>query len=87
MPKHVITGCNRLDFQGRVHAGLFAGWIHKPVALAVERNYGRGRVVATTFRLLRDEPGSDPTATLLMDALIERAVHASVPAIAPSDAA
>ncbi|MFO1172055.1 MAG: glycoside hydrolase family 2 TIM barrel-domain containing protein [Hyphomicrobiaceae bacterium] len=84
MPKHVITGCNRLDFQGRVHAGLFAGWIHKPVALAVERNYGRGRVVASTFRLLRDEPGVDPTATLLMDALIERAVHASAPAPATS---
>jgi hypothetical protein len=32
------------------------GWIHKPVGLTVERGYGRGRVVASTFRLLRDAP-------------------------------
>lgn len=73
-PKHVISGCNRLDFQGRVHAGLIVGWLHKPVALAVERATGNGRLVATTFRLLRDAPGEDPTATLLIDGLVERAL-------------
>ena len=75
LPDHVVSGVNLHDFHGRVHAGLVVGWIHKPVALAVERGYGRGHFVTTTFRLLRDAPGVDPTATLLFDALIERALH------------
>ena len=43
LPDLVIAGCNLLDFQARVFAGLVVGWIHKPVALGVERSYGRGR--------------------------------------------
>jgi hypothetical protein len=73
IPIHVISGCNLLDFQGRVHAGLVVGWIHKPVALTVERSYGNGRVAISTFRLLEDAPHHDPTATLLLDALINLA--------------
>ena len=74
VPKHVIIGCNRMDFQARVHAGMFVGWVHKPVALAVEKNYGEGRLMATTFRLLRDPPLADPIATTLLDGLIQRLV-------------
>jgi hypothetical protein len=74
IPKHVVSGVNRLDFQGRVHAGLIVGWVHKPAALIVERPYGNGKLVASTFRLLRDPPGADPTATFLLDGLIARAV-------------
>jgi hypothetical protein len=73
LPHHVISGCNLLDFQARVHAGLVVGWIHKPVALLVDRPYGRGRIVASTFRLSRDPACFDPTATLLMDGLISLA--------------
>jgi hypothetical protein len=76
IPEHVIAGCNLLDFQARVHAGLVVGWIHKPVALAVEQPYGRGHLVASTFRLFRDAPGADPTATVLLDSLIALAVGA-----------
>ena len=75
LPDYVISGCNLLDFQARVFAGLVVGWIHKPVALGVERSYGRGRLVASTLRLLRDAPLADPTATLLTDALVELAVE------------
>lgn len=71
LPEYVISNCNLLDFQARVFAGLVVGWIHKPVALGVERSYGRGRMVASTFRLFQDEPLSDPTATILTDRLIE----------------
>ena len=71
LPNHVIVNCNLLDFQARVFAGLVVGWIHKPVALGVERSYGRGRLVVSTFRLFRDEPLSDPTATMLFDKLVE----------------
>jgi len=75
IPDYVISGCNLLDFQARVFAGLVVGWIHKPVALGVERSYGRGRIVASTFRLFRDEPMADPTATMLLDSLVELAVE------------
>jgi Glycosyl hydrolases family 2/Glycosyl hydrolases family 2, sugar binding domain/Glycosyl hydrolases family 2, TIM barrel domain len=72
---HVISGCNLLDFHARVHAALAVGWIHKPVGLAVERNYGEGHIVISTFRLLRDAPGADPTATTLLDALVATAFN------------
>ena len=79
LPDLVISGCNLLDFQARVFAGLVVGWIHKPVALGVERSYGRGRLVATTFRLLQDEPLADPTATMLTDSLVQLALEARAP--------
>ncbi|MGO4707018.1 glycoside hydrolase family 2 protein [Microvirga sp. 2MCAF38] len=75
LPTHVISGCNLLDFQARVFAGLVVGWIHKPVALGVERSYGRGRIVASTFRLFRDAPLADPTATILTDSLLELSIE------------
>lgn len=74
IPDHVIAGCTPWDFQARVHAGLVVGWVHKPVALLLEKDYGHGRLVATTFRLLRDAPGADPTATALLDGLIALAL-------------
>ena len=74
IPNHVIAGCTTWDFQARVHAGMVVGWVHKPAALIVERNCGHGRMVATTFRLLEDAPGADPTATTLLDALVELAL-------------
>jgi len=76
IPQHVITGCNLLDFQARVHAGLVVGWVHRPVALCVERNYGRGCMVVSTFQLFKDPPGEDPAATSLLDALVKTAIAA-----------
>jgi len=76
LPDFVISGCNLLDFQARVFAGLVVGWIHKPVALGVERSYGRGRIVASTFRLFQDEPAADPTATMMLDSLVELSLDA-----------
>jgi hypothetical protein len=73
IPTHVIAGCNLHDFQSRVLAGMVIGWVHKPVALAVERTYGRGHFVVSTFRLTRDPAGEDPTATLILKNLIEQA--------------
>jgi hypothetical protein len=71
IPDAVISGCNLHDFQARVHAGLVVGWIHKPVALTIERGYGKGRLLATTFRLFQDAPQADPTATVLLHSLLE----------------
>ena len=70
LPDFVISGCNLLDFQARVFAGLVVGWIHKPVALGVERSYGRGRIVASTFQLFQNAPLADPTAATLLDTMI-----------------
>ena len=75
LPDLVIAGCNLLDFQARVFAGLVVGWIHKPVALGVERTYGRGRIVASTFRLFQDAPLADPTATVLLDNLVALSIE------------
>ncbi len=74
LPTHVIAGCNLLDHHARVHAGIVVGWIHKPAALMVERAYGAGLVVVSTFRLFRDPPGADPTATNLLEGMIEVAL-------------
>jgi len=74
IPDHVIANCTTWDFQARVHAGMVVGWVHKPAALIVERDCGHGRMVATTFRLLNDAPGADPTATALLDGLVELAL-------------
>jgi hypothetical protein len=74
IPERVISGCNLIDFQARVHAGLVVGWIHKPVALAVERRYGKGRILVSTFRLFRDPASVDPTATVLLDVLIRQSL-------------
>lgn len=86
-PTHVIAGCNLQDFQARVHAGLTIGWIHKPVALAVERGYGDGRFAASTFRLFRDAPLADPTATVLLDRLLVLTAGVITGAPAPAPAA
>jgi hypothetical protein len=74
IPNHVIAGCNTWDFQARVHAGMVVGWVHKPAGLIVEREVGRGKMVLTTFRLLEETPGTDPVATVLLDALLELAM-------------
>jgi hypothetical protein len=75
IPDHVIVGMNAWTFRSCVHAGMVVGWVHKPAALLLEQAYGRGRFVATTFRLLEDAPGADPTATALLDGLIELALR------------
>ena len=79
IPKFVISGCNLLDFQARVFGGLVVGWIHKPVALGVERSYGRGRLVAATFDLFNETRGLDPTATTLLDSLVDLAMESRAP--------
>ena len=72
--RDLITGLNGWTFRGCALAGMVVGWVHKPAALLVDQPYGRGRVVATTFRLLEDAPGVDPTATALLDGLVEQAL-------------
>ena len=78
VPHHVMTGFRSWEFDGLVHAGIVVGWVHRPAALIAERKIGKGRLVATTFRLTEDPPGVDPVAATLLDAII--ATAARVPA-------
>jgi hypothetical protein len=87
IPECVMTGILPWEFEAHVHAGMFVGWIHQPAALIAERRYGRGRAVLTTFQITHDAPAADPTATLLLDALVELTLSSSgvVPRDVPSD--
>ncbi|MDX1616247.1 MAG: glycoside hydrolase family 2 TIM barrel-domain containing protein [Candidatus Promineifilaceae bacterium] len=75
IPDYVLEGFSPAEFEERVYAGIFVGWVNKMAALIGERRYGRGQVVLTTFRLLNDPPGADPIAASLLDGLIELALN------------
>ena len=70
VPDQVMAGFRPWEFQGRVHAGVVVGWVHKPAAFVLEKRLGRGKLVATTFRLDREAPDADPLATALYDGLL-----------------
>jgi hypothetical protein len=71
MPEHILTGFSQRDFQSRVIAGLFAGWIHKPVALAGLRYYGEGQALLSTFALSTEGNVDDPVAHYLLHGLMQ----------------
>jgi hypothetical protein len=75
IPHYVLEGFSPTEFEERVYAGIFVGWVNKMATLIGERRYGQGQVVMTTFRLLNEPPGADPIATTLLDGLIELALH------------
>lgn len=70
VPRTVMTGFRPWEFDARVKSGVVVGWIHKAAATIIEKPYGKGHLLATTYRLLSDAPGFDPTATTLLDALL-----------------
>ena len=80
LPRRVISGCNLLDFQARVHAGIVVGWVHKAAALIVERGYGKGRVVTATFQLFDRKICEDPTAYVLLQRLLALCMTPARPA-------
>jgi Glycosyl hydrolases family 2, sugar binding domain/Glycosyl hydrolases family 2, TIM barrel domain/Glycosyl hydrolases family 2 len=51
-------------------AGWFEGWLANPLAFIVRRRVGEGQVIATTFRFA-EAYGLDPTATLLLNRLVD----------------
>jgi Glycosyl hydrolases family 2, TIM barrel domain/Glycosyl hydrolases family 2, sugar binding domain/Glycosyl hydrolases family 2 len=76
VPQQLMVGFRPWEFQGRVHSGVVVGWVHKPAAFLVEKRLGRGKLVATTFRLDGSAPGEDPVASALYDGLMALAVGA-----------
>jgi hypothetical protein len=75
IPEYVLTGFREWDFASLVRAGIFVGWIHRPAALVGERFYGNGKAVISTLHLSDSDLGEDPTATNLLDALIELSIR------------
>lgn len=69
-PRHVIQGLRNEDYN-HVSAGIFYGWLNNNAALLVgAQTMGGGKLLATTFRF--PEYGTDPYATHLLNAMIER---------------
>lgn len=54
VPKHVIRNFSSRDFAFNVYAGLFVGWLHKPVPTIARRRAGEGEVLISTFQLSRN---------------------------------
>ncbi|MDB5555768.1 MAG: putative glycosyl hydrolase [Rhizobium sp.] len=75
VPHQVMTGFRPWEFHGRIHAGVVVGWVHKPAAFIVEKRLGRGKLVATTFRLQSETAVDDPVATALYDGLLRLAAR------------
>lgn len=73
VPQQVMLGLRPWEFQGRVHAGVVVGWVHKPGAFLIEKRLGRGKLVTTTFRLMGEAFDADPVATAIYDGLIDLA--------------
>ncbi|WP_449394725.1 glycoside hydrolase family 2 protein [Devosia riboflavina] len=78
VPHHLLTGFRPWEFGNNVISGMVCGWVHKPAAIIGEKRVGRGGVVATTFRLLREKAGADPVAAALFDGLVTTAAELPV---------
>jgi hypothetical protein len=53
-PEYVIHGFSPRDFALDVFAGLFVGWLHKPIPTIARRRVGRGELLISTFRLSKN---------------------------------
>jgi hypothetical protein len=53
-PEYVIHGFAPRDFALDVYAGLFVGWLHKPISTIARKRAGRGELLISTFRLAKN---------------------------------
>ncbi len=53
-PEHVIHGFSPRNFALDVYAGLFVGWLHKPVPTIARKRVGRGELLISTYRLAKN---------------------------------
>jgi hypothetical protein len=53
-PEHVIQGFAPRDFALDVYAGLFVGWLHKPIPTIARKRVGDGTLLASTLRLSKN---------------------------------
>jgi hypothetical protein len=76
MPEYVLTGFLQSDALQDISAGLFVGWVQRPVTLLGYRRYHQGKIALTTFRLASldtDNPAQQHLVhTMLEHLLAER---------------
>jgi hypothetical protein len=68
-PEHILSKFSTHDFAFNVYAGLFIGWLHKPVPTIAKRQMGQGEVLVSTFRLSQNLE-SNPLAMYLFAELL-----------------
>ena len=71
-PELVIRNFSARDFAFNVYAGMFVGWLHKPVPTIARRQVGRGEVLVSTFRLTKNLE-TNPLAMCLFAELVKLA--------------
>jgi hypothetical protein len=69
-PEHVIHGYAPRDFALDVYAGLFVGWLHRPIPTIARKRVGRGALLISTFRLA-DHLETNPLAGYLFAELMK----------------
>ena len=69
-PEHVIHGFAPREFASDVFAGLFVGWLHKPVPTIARRHLGRGELLVSTFQLAKNLE-TNPLAKHLLQELLK----------------
>lgn len=69
-PEHVIHGFTPRDFALNVYAGLFVGWLHKPIPTIARRRVQQGELLVSTFRLTKNLE-TNPLAKYLLCELLE----------------
>jgi len=76
-PAGVVKGIPPQNFND-VLAGIFYGWLHANVGTLVQAKYGKGILLICTYSLATTY-GSDPYATLLLDAMVNYIVTGPAP--------
>ncbi|RPJ28197.1 MAG: glycoside hydrolase family 2, partial [Chloroflexi bacterium] len=69
-PEHIIQGFAPRDFALDVYAGLFVGWLQKPIPTIARKRVGRGELLVSTFRLAKNLE-TNPLAKYLFCELLE----------------
>jgi hypothetical protein len=69
-PEHIIYGFAPHEFSFDVYAGMFVGWLHRPIPTIARRRMGRGEVLVSTFRLANNLV-ANPMAMYLFRELLE----------------
>jgi len=69
-PEHVVRGFASREFAQQVHAGLFVGWLQRPIPTLAERRVGRGHLLISTFRLSQALAENPLAQQMLLDMAI-----------------
>ncbi len=75
-PDVILQGFSPRDFAEDVFAGLFVGWLHKPVATIARKKYAKGKIWISTFRL-SENVENNPLARFMLEKLLAGIVDAA----------